>query len=244
MTEPTLAIVALTHGAPAVENRAAILQLGDAVSVRLPDTNVEIHFVEARRPETELVAALGSRADTVVIVPFVLSAGAHLGGHLRELFATAVNRGTVRITDPIAPDERITQALVSRLAPLQVRQGDVLVVAAAGSSNPAALKECAVTARRVGSRLGVPVSVGYIAAGSPRISDAIAIARLLHPGARMVVCSYLLAPGTFNDAVRALDVDAISEPLLTPHTPADPVLVDVVVERYAEAISPEARAAS
>ena len=73
-----------------------------------------------------------------------------------------------------------------------------------------------------------PVSVCYGSASLPRIADAVAAART--GGRRVVAASYLLAPGFFHDKVSAAGADVVTAPL----TP-DPRLVQIVLDRYAEA---------
>ncbi|NKY40020.1 sirohydrochlorin chelatase, partial [Cellulomonas septica] len=62
----------------------------------------------------------------------------------------------------------------------------------------------------------------------PRVPAAVAAARAdLTPGGRVVVASYLLAPGYFYDRVREAGADVVAAPLAP-----DPRLADVVLDRY------------
>ena len=108
------------------------------------------------------------------------------------------------------------------------------MLAAAGSNDPRAVRECFETARRLAHRLGRPVTVGFIAAAIPRLPDAIEMIREVHPGARVVISAYLLAPGTFYDAVAAVGADAVAAPLLTPERAAARELIELVIDRYGE----------
>ena len=58
--------------------------------------------------------------------------------------------------------------------------------------------------------------------------------REVHPGARVVVGPYLLAPGTFYDAASGAGADLIAAPLLVPHEAAPTELVELVLERFAD----------
>ena len=79
------------------------------------------------------------------------------------------------------------------------------------------------------------MSVGFISAALPRLADEIATARAARPGRRVVVASYLLAPGYFAGLAARAGGDVTTAPLLTPDGPVPAELVDIVLERYAEA---------
>ncbi|PWC03933.1 sirohydrochlorin chelatase [Agromyces badenianii] len=226
-----LRLVAVTHGAPSSANREAVIRLVDGVASARPDLDVSISFIDASR--SDVATALGSQAHhEAVIVPLVLSAGFHVRTGL-SLGLDHLGAGT-RLAAELGPDDRIVEVLAARLDRLRLAETDAIVLAAAGSNDPRAVRECFETARRLGQRLGRSVTVGFIAAAIPRLPDAIEMIREVHPGARVVVGSYLLAPGTFYDAARAVGADAIAEPLLLPGEPAPQQLVELVLERYAD----------
>ena len=61
--------------------------------------------------------------------------------------------------------------------------------------------------------------------------DRVATARAdLPPGGRVVVASYLLAPGYFHDRVLEAGADVVTDPLAP-----DDRLVQIVLDRYDEA---------
>ncbi|MRG58699.1 cobalamin biosynthesis protein CbiX [Agromyces sp. CFH 90414] len=213
------------------------MRLVDGVATARPEADVSIAFVDAQH--TDLAAALAeSVADPqAIIVPLVLSAGYHM----RTGLARGLDRLPVAgaaLADPLGPDERIVDVLVARLARLgTLDDEDVSVVlAAAGSNDPRAVRECFETARMLGARLGRPVTLGFIAAAIPRLPDAIETVRAVHPGTRVVVAAYLLAPGAFYDAVVLAGADAVAEPLLLPGEVAPESLVSLVLAR-ADAIA-------
>ena len=113
--------------------------------------------------------------------------------------------------------------------------GDVVVLAAAGSTDVRAVADCIETARRLGAVLDRPVSVGFISAALPRLADEIATARAAHRGRRVVVSSYLLAPGYFAGLAAQAGGDVTAPPLLMPDAPAPAELVEIVLDRYAAA---------
>jgi len=226
-----LRLVAVTHGAPSAANREAVIRLVDAVASERPELDVSISFVDASN--TDVPAALAADAEPdAVIVPLVLSAGFHV----RTGLSLGLDRigGGAQLAAELGPDDRIVAVLAERLNALGLADEDAVLLAAAGSNDPRAVRECFETARRLGQRLGRPVTVGFIAAAIPRLPDAIEMIREVHPGSRVVVGPYLLAPGTFYDAATSAGADLIADPLLLPDRPAPRELVELVLERYAD----------
>jgi sirohydrochlorin ferrochelatase len=229
---PPLRLVAVTHGAPSAANREAVIRLVDGVASAKPELDVSITFVDASHADvgSALEAAASPHA---VIVPLVLSAGFHV----RTGLSLGLDRlgGDVRLAAELGPDDRIVEVLAERLAELGLVEGDAVLLAAAGSNDPRAVRECFETARRLGQRLGRPVTAGFIAAAIPRLPDAIEMIREVHPGSRIVVCPYLLAPGTFYDQAKSAGADVVGDPLLLPDRAAPPALVHLVLDRYSAA---------
>ena len=228
-------LVALTHGAPSVANRAGIMQLVDAVAGSLPDRSVTIAFLDVQHTDiAEALAAFVTEANTVIL-PLVLSAGFHM--------RTGIAKGLERLegfgaglADELGPDDRLVRVLAERIEETGLGPADSVVLAAAGSSDARAVRECFETGRRLAVRLGRPVTVGFIAAAMPRLHDAIDMVRDVHPGTRVVVGTYLLAPGNFNDAVLGAGGDVVAAPLLLPDRVAPSDLVALVLDRYETAV--------
>lgn len=232
-----LRLVAVTHGTPSGANREAVIRLVDAVASARPELPVSIGFVDSR--DAAAVAALANDHDPdAVIVPLVLSAGFHV----RTGLSLGLERsGTgLHLADELGPDDRIVEVLADRLERVGLAAGDAVLLAAAGSNDPRAVRECFETARRLGLRLGRPVTVGFIAAAIPRLGDAIEMIREVHPGSRVVIGPYLLAPGAFYDLAVSAGADAVAAPLLLPGEAAPRALVELVLERYARATGPAA----
>ena len=87
-------------------------------------------------------------------------------------------------------------------------------------------------ARRLSRRLERTVSVGFISAATPPLRHAISNARAAHGAGRVIVSTYLLAPGYFYDLASASGADVVTSPLLTADGPVPLELVDTVCERY------------
>lgn len=226
---PPLRLVAVTHGRPSGQNREAVIRLVDGVASRRPDIDVTISFVDASVSDVAGALAIDAEPDAV-IVPLVLSAGFHVRTGL-SLGLDRLGAGT-RLADELGPDDRIVEILAERLDDLGLAEGDAVLLAAAGSNDPRAVRECFETARLLALRLGRPVAVGFIAAAIPRLPDAIEMIREVHPEARVVVGPYLLAPGTFYDAAVGAGADLVAAPLLLADEPPPRVLVDLVLDRY------------
>lgn len=226
-----LRLVAVTHGTPSTANREAVIRLVDGVASLRPDIDVSISFVDASHSDVAAALAADITGDAI-IVPLVLSAGFHV----RTGLSLGLDRigGSAELAAELGPDDRIVEVLADRLAAVEATERDAILLAAAGSNDPRAVRECFETARRLGQRLGRSVTVGFIAAAIPRLPDAIEMIREVHPGSRIVIVPYLLAPGTFYDAAAAAGGDAIADPLLLPDQPAPDVLVGLVLDRYAD----------
>jgi sirohydrochlorin ferrochelatase len=117
-----------------------------------------------------------------------------------------------------------------------------VVLAAAGSSDPAANATNAAVAAHWGAvgrwRAVVPA---YASAAGPRPDDAV---RALLAGAAgpVVVATYLLAPGYFADKIRegALRAGAAA---VSGILGAAPEVADVILDRYQAAVSEDSRSA-
>ena len=117
-----------------------------------------------------------------------------------------------------------------------------MILAAAGSSDPEANATIARLAARWQAAAGwFAVRPAYASATGPTPAQAVTELRIA--GARrVVVASYLLAPGLFADRIRdaslAAGADAVSSAL-----GAAPEIADVVLDRYTEAGTRERAAA-
>lgn len=198
-----------------------------AVAARRPDLTVRAAFVDVQPPGPAAVLSSLGAAVPARLVPLLLSAGYHVYVDLAE--AAAAVPGT-SVAPALGPDDRLADLLRRRLEAAGLRDDDVVVLGAAGSSQASAVVDCERVAAALGHLIGRPVVAGYLSAAEPKLSDAVAAQRL--PGRRVIVATYLLAPGFFTDLARRCGADVVSDPLLLPHETAPEELVDVVVERY------------
>jgi sirohydrochlorin ferrochelatase len=82
------------------------------------------------------------------------------------------------------------------------------------------------------SAIGTRVELAYAATGEPRVADAVAGMRA-RGARRVVVASYLLADGLFQDRLRAAGADIVTDPL-GPH----PGTVRLIATRFRRARLP------
>ncbi|WP_079572631.1 sirohydrochlorin chelatase [Krasilnikoviella flava] len=233
---PPPALLAISHGTASATGSGAVATLVEAVAARLPGATVHAGFVDVQQPDVPTCLA-GLRdtpaARPTVVVPLLLSAGYHVHVDLREDVDAAVAGGDdVTLGGALGPDDRLVDVLEQRLAEAGLREDDTVVLAAAGSSDARAVADCETTAARLGERLGRRVIVGYIANATPRVAEVVTAARADQPGRRVVVASYLLAPGFFADLAARAGGDVTTAPLLVAHEDAPAALVDVVLDRY------------
>jgi sirohydrochlorin ferrochelatase len=213
---PVTLLVA-AHGTKSAEGLATTTDLVSAVAAERPDVPVELCFLDVAEPS--LTAALDGLGDAeVVVVPLLLSAGYHVQ---TDIPAVVAGRPGVRVAGHLGPDPAMIAAVADRLAEVDDCTAATTVLAAIGSSRPSAQDEVAVAAAALASRLGRPVSVLPLDAGTRT-----AIAGLAAP---VAVASYLLAPGGFLDVLREAvgGRGRVAAPI-----GVHPALVRLVWERY------------
>ncbi|MHA7985971.1 sirohydrochlorin chelatase [Rathayibacter sp. CAU 1779] len=227
----TATLFAASHGTSSPIGQAAVRGLVTSVAAAAAVPVVGCH-VDVEQPDVPTAIAEARDADHAIVVPLLLSAGYHVFVDLADAARSASVPATV--SGALGPDERLVDVLVQRLEEAGRAPGDTLVLAAAGSSDPRAVADCRETGRMLAARLSTPVAVGFLSAASPSLGDAVADARRTAPDARVLVSTYLLAPGYFLDLVLEAGADRVADPLLTPaSTPHQ--LVDIVLDRASEA---------
>lgn len=134
----------------------------------------------------------------------------------------------------LVPAQDTVRVVVERLLESGWQSSDSVVLAAAGTSDPNAQRDLRVTAALLSAALGQRVELAYAATGEPSVGSA--VAGLRDRGARrVVVASYLLADGLFQDRLRASGADVVAEPLGT-----HPGVVRLIASRFRRAVLPVA----
>src|SRR5262249_5853340 len=110
-----------------------------------------------------------------------------------------------------------------------VPDGTPVVLAAAGSADPAAADAVRRQAGLLAERLEVQVTPAFGSAGRPRVAEAVAALRA-QSGRPVAGAAYLLAPGHFHDRLltaRLAGAAWVSAPL-----GAHPALAGLIIDRY------------
>lgn len=263
MRHPPLSppLVAVAHGSRDPRAAAAITDLVAAAAARaaaaglrglharaaylghaLPSVPGVLESLHTTRAGTLSGQACGR---SVVVLPLLLTPAYHSDTDLPAVLSEAGRRlPGLRISygQPLGPhsgllaalDRRVAEAIAGTGLADAGLAGTGVVLAAAGSSRPEAnAAVAAVAAAWQSSRGWRCVVPAYASAASP--GPAQAVTALLRSGAqRVVVATYLLAPGFFADKIReqslAAGAFAVSAPL-----GAAPEVADVMIERYLQA---------
>ena len=225
----TPALLAISHGTSSRDGQRAVASLVSAVASARADLPVEGGFVDVQQPD--VAAVLAAVDGPSAIVPLLLSAGYHVHVDLRR----AITGAPAVLAAALGPDDRLVTVLARRLAEAGLRDGDRVVLACAGSSDSRAVDDCHEMGRRLSHALGRVVRVGFISAASPRLDAAVSLERSF--GGRVVVATYLLAPGYFADLAASTTADVTTAPLLRADEQPPVELVDLVLDRYAGALA-------
>jgi sirohydrochlorin ferrochelatase len=218
------ALVAVAHGTRDERGVATVRALLDEVRTMRPELPVVESYVEITPPS--LTAALTSLNRPAVVVPLLLGAGFHVKTDLpRAIEGTTAEAVAV---PALGPHALLADALLDRLIEAGWQEGDTLVLAAAGSSDPAACADARLAAHLLSERVGTWITTAYLSAARPTLAEAVeAIRRTSLPGKRIAVAPYLLAPGYFYDQVAKVAADVIAAPL-----GAHPAVAQLVLTRY------------
>lgn len=221
-----MTLVLCAHGTRSEKGRAAVRSLVDACRHELGGEVVDA-YVDVHGPSLEERLVPGA-----TVVPLFLAAGYHVRVDIAGAARTVPG---VRVAAPLGPSEVLVAMLHERLLDLGVdprdRQAQV-VLASAGSSDDSSALASTRTAAALAAELGRPVHVAYGASRAPSVPDR--VAGLRAGGAdRVVVASYLLAPGHFHRRLLDAGADAVTAPLL-PGREVDRRLVSLVRRRCDE----------
>jgi uroporphyrin-III C-methyltransferase/precorrin-2 dehydrogenase/sirohydrochlorin ferrochelatase len=234
---PAPVLIGCSHGTRSRAGRDVLRSLLRRIAAQAPGA-VREAFVDVQSPDVaEVVAAHAQPAEArtretgavqAVVVPLLLS----LGYHVRDDIGGAVTGRAATAAAPLGPDPRLAEVMAQRLQEAGLRDEDAVVMAGSGTRDAEGVAQVQEMARLLGQRLGREVSVGFAYAAQPPVADAVAAAREgLAEGARVVVASYVLAPGHFHDLVSSAGADVVSAPL------GDHELIaEIALERYETAL--------
>jgi sirohydrochlorin ferrochelatase len=218
------ALLAVAHGSRNPAAADVVRGIARQIHRMAPVIDVRVAFIGHAAPS--LPEELDAAGANAVIVPLLLSTGYHLTA---DITGAATSAGA-RVAGPLGPDELLLTALTARLAEAGVPEGTPVVLAAAGSSDPAAATEVRQQADLLAERLGVPVLGAFATAARPTVAEAVAALRA-RTGKPVAVASYLLAPGHFQDQLGESGADWVTAPL-----GGHPALAGLIIDRYRTAV--------
>lgn len=222
----TISLVATSHGTDVPAAQTAITALVDAVGAAAPHLDVREAFVDVQLPRVD--TALDLVEGLAVVVPLLLAPGFHV----RVDIGSAAQREWVVAAGTLGADDRLTDVMLRRLAQAGATRDDVVLLGSAGSTDPDALRSIDEAAERLGRAWGAPVAVGHVGGSGTPMAEVVRDAR--RPGRRVVIVSYLMAPGFFYDRMQRCGADVVTGPLLDGGEVAHE-LVSLVLDRFAAA---------
>jgi sirohydrochlorin ferrochelatase len=243
------ALVAVAHGSTDPRAAAVIGELMGLVAARAADRgaglpDVRVGYLGHAAPSVPQVMGTFGPGVHVTVLPLLLTAAYHSKTDIPRVLARAGTRVRVTYGEPLGPHPLLLDALERRLpeAALENPAGVGVVLAAAGSSDREANAAVARLAAQWQARAGwYAVRPAYASAAGP--DPATAVAGLLRAGARrVIVASYLLAPGVFADRIRDASL-AAGAAAVSPALGASAEVADVILDRYQEAGTRERTAA-
>jgi sirohydrochlorin ferrochelatase len=265
---PERALVAVAHGSADPRAAAAIGALVPLVARRAADRglsvpDLRVAYLGHAAPSVPRVMRAFGPDTQVTVLPLLLTAAYHSKTDIPRVLARAgTARLNLRYGAPLGPHPLLLRALERRLpeTALENRSETGVVLAAAGSSDPAANATIAGLAAQWQAARGwfgvrpayaCPAAAGgqdstvspAAAGGQGSTTPGQAVTELLRAGARrVVVASYLLAPGLFADRIRdaALAAGAAE---VSSALGAVPEVADIILDRYQEAAIRERTAA-
>lgn len=216
---------------------------------------VEAHRTLTGRGPGTFATAMAASDRPSVVVPLTLAVGPDLRRELAA--AAAASPAPVRVARPLGPHPLVAEAQVRRLLAAGARAGEpvVLVVDAGAAADVTGARDLVAAGRLLQARWGGPVRLATMASPSVMAGDHVplppALAAALRPVAdvvadvrralgrdgRVVLAPHLLAPG---DAARRFEVVAKAQhaDVVAPVLGNDPILAEVLVRRYREALGP------
>lgn len=223
--------VLVAHGTRSPEGIVMIGELAERVGSVLAQP-VRVSFVDVLGPSpTEVLAAEADSGRPAILVPAFLARGYHVRVDV-PTHVTASGHPDVTLTPALGPDPRVAAVVAARLVESGWRAGDSVILAAAGSSDPAARNDLIQATEMLSALIDSPVELAFAATGGPRVSEAVACLRSRRAG-RVVVASYLLADGLFQRRLHDAGADLVTKPLGT-----HPGIARIVADRFITAQPP------
>lgn len=216
-------LILCAHGSHDARGRIALAGLVNAVRREASDLHVVDAFVDVQDPSIDQVVAetSGPRA----IVPLMLTSDRPVSVDI----ARAAQLDPLAVVTPtLGPDWVLAEVGVRRLFEAGARATDTIVLAADTTTDDRAVSDIGKAARLLSAVWGGRVHVGSLGGPDTSLAEAVDVARAY--GRRIVMSTYVLAPGTGWDEISRSGADVVTEPLLD-SGPPDPRLVALVLDR-------------
>ncbi len=224
--------ILVAHGTRKPAGIAMIADLADRVGALL-HRGVRVAFVDVLGPTPgEILASISDSGDAAVVLPAFLSRGYHVRRDLPAHITTS-GHPNVTVTPALGPGPHIVRVVAARLTESGWRSGDSVLLAAAGTSDPLAQADLQLVVKLLSALIGTQVGLAFAATGKPSVADAVAALRR-QSAHRVVVVSYLLADGLFQQRLRNSGADVVSEPL-----GSHPETAQLIASRFIRALRSE-----
>ncbi|OBF02869.1 cobalamin biosynthesis protein CbiX [Mycobacterium sp. ACS4054] len=228
-----MALILVAHGTRRPEGVQQLEELAAQAS-SLTGRPVEVAFVDVLGPTPgEVLSRVRATGRPAIVLPAFLSRGYHVRADL-PAHVEQSGHPEVIVTPALGPSGQIARIVGDQLVKCGWRPGDSVIFAAAGTSDPHARADLHTTATLVSALTGSRVSLAFAATGGPRLPEAVDQARRrARRDSRVVVASYLLADGLFQERLHACGADLVSRPLGT-----HPSLARLIANRFRRAMPP------
>jgi sirohydrochlorin ferrochelatase len=234
-------LVAVAHGSADPRASATIAELAAVARERSPGLDLRTAFLGHAPPSLPQVLGTIEADREVTVLPLLLTPAYHSKADIPRMLAR-IPRPRVSYGATLGPHPLLLDALDRRLAEALSMSGPAahrdpsrtaVVLAAAGSTDPGANATIARMAAQWQARAGwLAVRPAYASAAEP--SPATAVTGLLQEGApRVVVATYLLAPGLFADRIHHTAL-AAGAAAVSPALGACAEVADVMLDRFAQ----------
>ncbi|WP_310778937.1 sirohydrochlorin chelatase [Mycobacterium sp. Z3061] len=228
-----MSLILTAHG---TRRPAGVAMIGDLAARvgELLDRNIAVAFVDVLGPTpSEVLSTVHARNRPAIVLPAFLSRGFHVRADL-PAHIEASGHPNVLVTPALGPGPGIARIIYQNLLESGWHSEDSVILAAAGTSDRRARADLDLAATLLSTLTGSPVELGFAATGTPTIRDVVANAR--RRGARrVVVASYLLADGLFQERLDDCGADLVTRPLGT-----HPGVARLLADRFREAAASSA----
>lgn len=238
--QPTLVLVA--HGSRDPRFAATARRVAAATRRALPDTSVELAYLDLNEPRVDDL--LDALSGEVTVLPLLFGDGYHSKIDLPKILAEAAGRNRslhaaqTEVVGHYSPVPALIDRLMQAAYPARLTAGLGVVLYAVGSSDPASDASVRARGRELAEVLGVPVETVFATRLGPdgaALRDA--VARLQRAGATRIAASPLfLSAGLLTERVERVLDDVAPGSLVAGPIADHPALVDAIAHLYRAAL--------